>query len=274
MKALALALSLIAASAFAAPQARAEESSFRLTENWLFTLGYKLWVSNWTTTFSAFPTQGGANYQSINANGVPANIGSLSVKYKDFFLSGSVMASGRYNFPEYTDAIAIPSLNNANPAFTVHRVINATRQENDLNAGYYITPNVALTVGYKRVEQIFHVHEYGTGLATQDYTGKTFYNGVTFGVLGGAAIGGGFSLYGAGVGGYMVTTYLPKTTSDNALYEAAELGFAWKARSMPFGATLGYKAQVLRTYTQNVNYKTQYGTDFTTGYTLGINAQF
>ncbi|MEK7383627.1 MAG: hypothetical protein AAB262_10140, partial [Elusimicrobiota bacterium] len=146
---------------------------------------------------------------------------------------------------------------------TYDRYFTASRTETDVNLGYYITPNILTTVGYKNVEQ-----KYTEKINATTYpTTKTHYNGFTVGVGGSAALGGGFALYGNGAFGYMDQTYTPASSKDAAVYEASEVGIAWRAPSV-FSASLGYKFQ----------YLTSRGAidaaDVSRGYIMGLNLSF
>jgi hypothetical protein len=196
------------------------------------------------------------NHQIALVQGGAASIPNLSLKYKSWLVSGSYLATGDYNFPAYREQFANGQGNLVN--------IKASRTETDLNAGYYFTPNLAATLGYKNVEQKYTNSVNGVVFPTS----KTHYNGVTAGVAGAAGIGSGFALYGNAAGGLMSATYTPSSGSaQTALYEAMELGLAWHRSG--FGASLGYKFQYLTTHTPgNVS------ADVTRGYMLGLSYTF
>jgi hypothetical protein len=142
--------------------------------------------------------------------------------------------------------------------------VKGSRTEADINAGYYLTPNLVATLGYKNVEQKYTFAVNGVTFAPT----KTHYNGVTAGIGGSAGIGAGFALYGNAAGGLMAATYTPSSgNAQTAFYEASEVGFAWHRGG--FGTSLGYKFQYLTTHTpSNVS------ADVTRGYMLGLNYTF
>jgi hypothetical protein len=245
--------------ALAVPGAvRADDSaSAKLGKDLSMTVGYKLWINTWETAIPNFQNSG-SHVNAIVAGPVAASIPNLSLKYKDFLLSGSYLFTGDYNFPAYRDTFS-------NGTVSSDITFKASRTETDLNLGYFVTPNLIATVGYKNVEQKY----------TQTYQGQTFapskthYNGVTLGIAGSAGIGSGFSMYGNAAGGLMGATYSPSSTHDTALYEASEVGFAWRAPSVPLSASVGYKFQYLTTRSGGVN-----AADVTRGYILGLNYTF
>jgi hypothetical protein len=247
-------LSCLALVAAAAP-ARADETHM-LGENTSLTLGYKLWLTTWETAIGG---PSGTNHVTALTKGTDAtSVPNLSLKYKNWLISGSYLVTGDFHFPSYQDVRANGTLG-PNVAFT------ASRTETDLNVGYYVTPNLVATVGYKNVEQKYT--EYDNGVLAGPAS-KTHYNGVTAGLGGSAGIGHGWSMYGNAAGGLMSATYSPSSgNAQTALYEASEVGFAWHHQG--FGASLGYKFQYLTTHTPgNVS------ADVTRGYMLGMNYTF
>lgn len=260
---------LLALFAFAAAPALADDTH-HLGENTTLILGYKLWANEWHTVTPSF----GGGYDSIATQGV-LHIPSLSLKYKNWLFSGSEAISGKYPFPMYSDR-------NLAGGQTAENV-QASRHETDLNVGYYVIPQLAVTVGYKNVEQHYDVTSTIKGGFNGTSTSKTHYNGVTFGVAGSAPIGHGWALYGSGVGGIMDVTYTPSSVAhDFANYVGSELGFAWKTPDVPLSFTIGYKYQIINTHVNVDNDQVgpgkgihnQTGVDMTQGWVLGTSYFF
>lgn len=227
-------------------------------------LGYKLWVNEWHTVTPNFA--GGFN--SIATQGV-LSIPSLSLKHKNFFTSISHAVSGKYPFPYFTERNTVGA--------QVAENVEASRHETDFNVGWYVIPNLMVSMGYKNVEQHYdQTSSVGTFKGTS--TSKTHYNGVTFGVGAAAPIGHGWSIYGNGVGGFMDVTYTPSELEhDFANYVGSELGFAWKPQDVPVSLSIGYKYQVINTHVDRLNSKVvdnQTAVDMTQGYILGVNYLF
>lgn len=239
----------------AASPARADESaSARIGKDTYLTVGYKLWINTWETAIAPLS---GQHVNAIVASQV-ASIPNLSVKYKNFLVSGSYLFTGDYDFPAFRD-----TFNNGVVSSDIK--FKASRTEADLNVGYYLTPNLVATVGYKNVEQKYTQTYQGTTFAP----GKTHYNGMTIGLGGAASIGKGFGMYGNAAYGIMGASYSPSTTHDTANYEATEVGFNWRAPTVPFSVSLGYKFQYLTTHSSGVT-----SADVTRGYILGAAYTF
>lgn len=253
------------------------DDTTQLGKDFSMTLGDKLWLNSWTTTLSSNHSSGGDHYTTMTRSGY-GNIPNLSFRYKQAFLSMGYLASGTYDFPQYTDM-----LNDAGAPKLETVSASASRSEFDLNMGYMFVPQLGVTIGYKNVTQNYTITQSAPGVAFSGSgsTTHTYYNGVTFGITGSAPIGNGFSLYGNGVGGFMAVTYSPSASSaDSAAYSASELGIAWRAERIPLSASFGYKYQIIDTKSGAVNnpagstLPTQTGTDVTQGYVLGLNYTF
>lgn len=263
MKAL---LTLVLAASVAAPAA-AVEGKIIDNQDFVMTVGYKMWINNWSTWNFNSTTLGGTsgnNFPSFSMGGV-ANMIPFAIKYKNFFTTLTPMFTGDYLFPRYTDrsAAGISTIQ-----------FKVKRNEIDWNVGYMFIPQMGATVGLKSVTQKWRssVNNSAFG-ATETWN----WLGPTLGIVGSAPIGRGFSLYGNGVGGIMAVSVDPApaaTRNDSAAYEATELGVAWKARKAPISATFGYKYQRISTKMDISGLRDLRGQDVTSGYTLGVNVVF
>jgi hypothetical protein len=186
----------------------------------------------WETTWESWivvptPFNGGSRevIETINSNTKLAVIPQLSVRYGNWLGTVSALTS--------TDYSLTPSWGSS---------LSASRYEIDGNFGYYVLPGLALTVGYKQIEQKF---------------GGTFkWHGPTVGGSGTAGLGHGFSLYGTvGVGFMKAELPFPDgadQTSLNATYLLGETGVAYSFGSLgavirSLNITLGYRSQTLTT---------------------------
>src|SRR6266540_5981809 len=222
-------------------------------KNWSVTLGLKAWQNTWETALlndDAFDS----NILSLTSPSKFALIPNLTVRYKDFFVAGGYFTKTSYTFPQIRFAGSLIDT-------------KADRTETDFNLGYFIVPQVALTVGYKTVKQEYTLSTPGFPVDRS----TTKYGGVTAGILGSAPIGGGFALYGNGSGGPSKAKY-SGGGSDNAWYISSELGLAY---AVARGATLslGYKYQVLNTNVKTLT-GTQVARDVTNGFVFGGNYTF
>lgn len=104
-------------------------------KDWSVTLGLKAWANEWQSWETpAGVWLGGSTFGTANATSLNP---SLTVKYKDFFVSGGVMNKTNYSISNTAGGAATP----------------ASRKESDLSVGYYVLPQVALTLGYKQITQ-------------------------------------------------------------------------------------------------------------------------
>jgi len=201
------------------------------------TLGAKVWSNKWTSwdaypPFALSPTSSlpGAS-ENFSSGNQASFIPSLTVRYRDFLLTGSMFANRSYGF-----------IGSDGKGFS------ADRKETDIHAGYYILPTLALTLGYKEVVQDFG----------NDRVFK--YTGPIIGAVGSAPLTQGYSLYGNFGYGAMNANF-PSGFVDNAGrgklnadYFLGEVGVAYSfdVRSfMPSAkamtGTVGYRNQTLVT---------------------------
>jgi len=188
------------------------------------------------------------------------------LKLKRFLVSGSFMVTPDYRFPRET----FYTTGAGSQLYSLD--ITGSRREYDLNFGFYVSRSVVLTMGYKGISEKFRVENSRTGTSEN----KVYLNGVTLGIAGSAPIGKGFSVYGSGAGGWMGVTYDPSSQyTDNGLYEASEMGLAWKAPGrVPLSVSLGYKFQLIQTRINSrnsTNYESLPRNEVTRGPMLGLN---
>lgn len=192
------------------------------------TVGAKFWENTWESWIvvpTAFNLASRQVVDTVNSSSALAVIPQVSLRYGSWL--GSVSALTPTNYTQ-TASYGTP--------------LAASRYEVDGNFGYYVLPGLALTAGYKQLEQKF---------------GGTFkWRGPTLSTSGTARLGSGFSLYGTVSVGYL-KVHLPFAdgagdTSRHAIYELGEAGLVYSfgdlARFLPFlNLTLGYRAQTLTT---------------------------
>jgi len=220
-------------------------------KNWSVTVGVKAWYNQWDTSIPAGTLDANSYYGISNISRPQrwAFIPNLAVRYKDYFVSGGYFTKTSYSFPEVF--------------FSGTRVsLRADRTEADLNLGYFVVPQFALAVGYKKVKQDYDISFPDSSAAT--ITSTTKYNGLTVGMIASGPIGGGFSLYANASSGRTHAKY-SDGGSSHGWYGSSELGLA---HPIAKGAvlSLGAKYQVLNTG--------GVGRDVTTGLILGANYTF
>jgi hypothetical protein len=269
-------LILLLALSVAAGPALAEEQSTALGKDVTLAIGLKFWFNTWQSANGSFGSQQGSNVQTYVSDPNVAFIPSISLKIKDFFISTSYLGAPEYSFPEYTDTIVLRS----GPTYSVYTLdhkTTATRTESDTNIGWYVSRNLALTLGYKIVTQEITDKQSGTGLASQTVVSKPTYAGPTIGFIGSVPMGGGFGMYGNLAFGKLDMKYQDGPTTYKADYVSTEIGIGYKEKSMPLSFTVGYRfqsiEQKLPAY-QIGGPGTPVSPDVTKGLTLGINLIF
>jgi hypothetical protein len=155
----------------------------------------------------------------------------------------------------------IPSTN-----FSFNDGTKGEREEFDINVGYFVMRGVALTLGYKKVQQS---------------NGSLRYrpSGPVIGVNASAPIQGAWSLYGNLSLGLLETPSGDPIDFDMA-YRLTEVGLAYtlggKTRPKHWTFTAGYRMQVMNSKDAIVTQTdtAQDGLDTTQGFALGVFATF
>lgn len=258
----------LALSAVAPMAAHADDdNSVQVGKDTYLSTGMKFWVNTWQTNL----TGNGVNWTQLTEGPHLGYVPNVGLKYKQMLMSASYMGAGNYTFPTETffTTGAGSKLDTLN--------ITGNRQEFDYNIGYYVIPQLALTVGYKGINEKFTVNSQLAGAAAVTTTNSVYLNGFTLGVVGSAPIGHNLSVYGSGVGGWMAVTYTPSELYlDTAQYEASELGIAWRPGA-GFSTTLGYKFQLIQTSinpSNSTNYQNLPRNEVTRGFMLGASYVF
>lgn len=203
-------------------------------------VGVKAWHTQWDT-FGYYPDGDDVPKEDQVLTQVPSEsklvlVPLLSVRYRDFVGSLSVY----------------PATNHS----------AGTRKEFDVNLGYYVLPSVAITLGYKKLEQSSSGFRYVLA-------------GAVAGVNGTAPLGGNFSMYGTYALSRMKTTGSSDADFDSD-YRLSELGVAYTlptpsvAKALTFA--VGYRSQVITS--KEAAYSGQDGRDLTQGLTFGVVASF
>jgi hypothetical protein len=257
-----LGLSLLAV----APYADAEDLQL--------TVGLKTWVYSWTTWGLAQSQYNSASYETVtalNSDTQASVIPQLLLRYGPWLVSTSYMTRTRFDlsasFPAYYLGVGLAGGDK----------LHEDRQEFDANVGYYVIPGLAVTVGYKKLDE--------------NAGGTLTWSGPTVGLAGTVPMGPhGLSAYGTfGYGLFHLRTpQLPDAdgrTAFSATYVLAELGLAYTFQGH-YTVTLGYRSQTAKasgyalsvlpiaTSTQAGPYTTTQLKDLTEGPTLGLAASF
>ena len=280
--------SQIMLTALAEPGSPQAGQTLKLTDDLHLSFGLKIWFNTWEDSKFGRQVPIGSPNRIVNMqdDGI-GYIPTLGLRYKDFFTSASGMFATAYKFNAPPGGIPIP----VNPPQTILTGIGASRQEADVNFGYYVHPMLAVSIGYKGIFQTLHVPGNVAGLINPDSIAcgpepsqlKYAYNGPTVGLSANVQLGqGGLGLlpWGLGIygnlgGGYMFESHSRVCNSfgNHAAYGVGELGLAYKPGQLPLLFTVGYKYQLLNTQLNN-NFKNAFNQnsvdDVTRGPLIGL----
>lgn len=233
------------------------------------TAALKTWITSWTSWGVAQTQYNGSSYETItplNSDTAASWIPQLSLRYNRWLVSTSYMTSTHF------------VLSSAQPAGPL-KSLGETRREVDGNVGYYVVPGLAVTVGYKQLDQTV-----GEGTLS--------WSGPTVGITGTLPIGN-YGLAAYGTFGYgQLRLSAPQGLADangrtgfNAAYVLGELGLAYSFQGH-YTVTLGYRSQTVRTDGYSLSsvsiengtppqpYATTELKDLTQGPALGFAASF
>lgn len=208
--------------------------------NVVVAVGIKEWVSNWTSWHAdnVFYDSGSTTVsEPISSATQSALTPQITVIFlQSFLLSASYLAPATYHFNDAVTGLPIA----------------ASRNELDFAGGYYLLPGLALTAGYKQVEQ-----NYGQGAFK--------WTGPTLGLAASATLISNWSLYGTYAYGFFKLK-VPEDSADaatrtsfDATYSVGEFGLAYNLSVSRLlksvRLAVGYRAQLLSTrgYTLSVS---------------------
>jgi len=231
----------------------------------VFTIGAKVWNASWLSYLPAAYAGFGANGQPALGDVVNATEGSRStsvlplvgVRYGKFIASGSY---GRFtsDFNLLNSPVATPS-----GTLLTSRSDHFVRKESDLTLGYFVLPQVALTLGYKHAKER---RDSRTGLSPQRAPlSDTRANGVLLGAVASFPIQGALNFYAQG--GYGPAR-LKTRSLDNSFaqidahgrYLIGEFGLNYpflidKAGLRAASAAIGYRSQTVKTRSSGIIYR-------------------
>jgi hypothetical protein len=241
-----------------------------------FSFGAKVWSTEWNTWVTSPKGTGVAvgatrfqTVQAVSSENKPSVIPYANLHAGDFSLSVSSMVRTRYILHD----TATPNGFDA----------SATRQESDVNVGYYMLPSLSMYVARKQLTQTYGPDAYR-------------WQGVLLGVNGSAHMARGWAIYGNTAIGRMRASF-PDSQADvngqnsfNADYRLGEVGVAyatpWSGKYSTKSVLLmmGYRAQYVSTQnyglartdtSNNQSYNTSANlSDTTQGFVLALTATF
>lgn len=240
-----------------------------------FSAGIKLWPAEWdswvTSPRGTGVALGTSRYQTVQAVGSSSRWSTIpfaTVATQDYFASLSAMTRTNYSLQD----AGTPG------GFEVA----ASRREFDLNGGYYILPDLAVTLGYKRLVQTYGGDEYK-------------WTGPIAGLSARAPLTSGMALFANASIGRM-QAHFPAAQTDiqgnrsfAAQYRLGELGLVyfptWQTRwPKTLLITFGYRAQHVTTRRYALAVTSDQGVssfnthadlkDVTQGFVLGVAGGF
>jgi hypothetical protein len=202
-----------------------------------FAVGIKTWANEWT---SWDPIPSGHNtiriIESVGSSTHWSVIPQASVRYGNWLAAASYFVNSDYTLGGRVD-----------PSIGTVGALSASRHEVDGNVGYYVLQGLAVTLGYKQIEQKFGPDRYK-------------WTGPTVGLAASAPMQGALSLYGTFAYGRL---QLNASTSDDSGestfhsdYLLGEVGLSYGFNT-PLHTSLsiiaGYRVQSVSTRRFNVS---------------------
>jgi hypothetical protein len=254
--------------------------------DWKIMYGLKVWENEWSlpVELRAGDKPFILEYESDTAI---TYIPTLLVFYHNFFISGSYLLDTEYDFSDQQIKNYI-SDEDGDLGFLQNIDMSGSRKEWDLNIGYFLTPNIAVSLGYKNLERDLtltstvestpilmkslyplSVHAPIIGLtAYASVTDKlNFYGNLAYGWLGGDAT-------------YEATDFKNNLDVDGS-YVFGELGFGYAIPfELKYASTVtinaGYRFQRLdMTFSDGGAWgKSGDQHDSTAGFVLGVAASY
>lgn len=224
-----------------------------------FSVGLKAWHSSWLSYFpgavsgvDSAGTPGSATTYDMAEGGQRTTFFPvLAVRYNNYFLSANY---ARYssNFHLANSSVIGPDGRNVLTSRSDH----FDRDEADLTAGYSITPNIALSLGYKHATEARHT-SLGIAPGISTPLSHNTFKALLFGALANLPLQGGLGVYGQL--GYGPTRLNITVSPDNAVsyrahgtYLISEIGLTYVLpvqtpllKSSSIG--LGYRSQTTKT---------------------------
>lgn len=268
-------------------------------------VGLKGWFNRWETstvtaetgtegnTAGAFVTADTS--EDVQFTPIPV----LSLRYKNFLISGSLYPSTDFDFPLQSRQIIPQDVNDndvvdGNDAFFLSQDLSAERNEWDISGGYYLSRYIAILAGYKKITQDFKritrlLDSAGDPIPGQETPSEstTEISGPIVGVAVSAPIGRGFGFFGSYAHGFLESEFDNGTDADSP-YDLLEAGISYTylppGTESGFVGTvgnyvaavsgyLGYRFQRISTEFEDLPGDLE-GPDTTEGFTVGINVSF
>jgi len=128
-------------------------------KDWGFALGIKTWVNTWSLPVKllmkyddeSWVKEEDRNIVQFESDTEMAFIPTFMVRYKNFFVGGSYFPETEYDFSEQNWG---PTINGILLDDTTFKP-SGERKEWDLNCGYFLNQNFAVSLGYKKLDRSY-----------------------------------------------------------------------------------------------------------------------
>jgi len=262
-----------------APGAQTVSLNYKLTDDLHLSVGTKLWINNWEKFFPDAYNKTISVSQSTGTALTP--IPTASIKFKDFFITGSYFSQSNYHWK--TTAITPAGLGSLPGGTILNLDTDGGRREYDISAGYFLHPNIAVSAGYKDILQKFNTNGTVDNTNTIVYSdqAKVTYKGPILGLIGTVPVGNGFGLYGNFAYGWMTLNAggYAGIQNRNAIYISADGGVSYSyglkhlvGFPMSASAFAGYRYQGIKV--SNLGAQNQAASDYMAGFVTGLNLAF
>ncbi len=244
-------------------------------------VGVKMWMNQWNLPDANTTTSGSRFITSYTSATETTLIPVLSVRTKNWLVSGSYFTKTEYDFEKQSADllffnVGIPHMNIS---------LTNERTEWDINTGYYLHKYLLVTAGYKGIKRTLEITSGVPGSPATKISIDSKSSGPTLGVASVVPLQGRLGLYGnfaygrldtteeiAGVTATGEATTIPHNTTAD--YYLGEMGlfYSFKIAKVIDAATvsLGYRFQSL--YYKGINELEM--RDGTEGFALTLTASF
>jgi len=259
-------------------------------KDFLLLLGAKTWLTEWNTWRTPVSSlyDRGFNIPGLTStsNSEVSVVPNLTLRYQDWFVSGSYLAETEYRFARQSDLFDIRG-----SAATLDYQLSGTRREWDVTLGYQFLPYAAITMGYKEIQQRFRTDQCTARLGSARlecgglFDGRFVYAGPTLGISGSVPIRSGFGLYGNFSYGWLGANYRDDQGSviGDVDYYVGEFGVTYTHAMqslplyIPFSAATAYAGYRYQSYESEIPRTIANGNrpkDVVQGFVSGINLAY
>jgi opacity protein-like surface antigen len=203
-------------------------------KDWKIMFGVKAWSNEWDLPIE-LRAYDKTRILEFESDAALTSIPALLVWYRKFFIGGSYLLDTDYDFTPQQFRNWSRSEDDQFFGYTYDIDISGSRKEWDLNIGYSLTPNIAVSLGYKSLERDLSLTLADSG-DSDNYLRANYPLSVKAPIIGisaSAPVGDKFNLYGNLAYGWLSGEASYETTTDtndldvDGTYVLGELGFGY-----------------------------------------------